>query len=472
MEIDGGAATGLIIQHELKMFEQKRTAKVNVQDELSAYVQKIREDGKVDVSLRPLDNARIEEVKSMVLEVLRASTSGRIAVGDKSAPEDIAQIIPGISKSDFKNAVGSLYRDGLVLPSHLYVKLVPQESLAAAQEAAAKIKEAVRLERIEEARNERELAGTATEHVRNDEASIFIGNLPPTIDPKTFVSAVEEVILPSNIARIRLCMDPDGKPRGFGYVELQHEGLVEQAITILKGREVMGRKLRVDFADPERKFQLAAKAERLELYGSNDEYYRRALARGQTTLRGREQRKELASGEASEGAWVKRFSEGGALAVRNGRSRDSATHASEHNSANSGPRTSSQRSGKPWDPTRPPFEATLYIGNLGYGVKEEQLRQQVERFIPPSEIASVRIIYDRETRESKGFGYVDIYTSAAAEKVSFLFILVFYVITLCLVRVWLVPWSCECKCITIGNTFGQEILVTSASVYEISVCAL
>lgn len=417
VEINEGAATGLILQDELRLFAQKRAEKVKIRDELTAFVQKVREDGKIDVSLRPLDLSRIAEVKTAVMEALQSSSSGRIPVGDKSSPDQIAELFPGMSKSDFKNAVGALYRDGLIHPSQLYVKLIPPEALPAAQEAAAKINEARRLERIEEARKERELSGAATEYVRNEDASIFIGNLPPTIDPKTFVNAVEEVILPTNIARIRLCMDIEGKPRGFGYVELLHEGLVEQAISILKGREVMGRKLRVDFADRDRRFKLAAQAERIAQYGSNDEYYR-SLAKSQTTLGGRERRKELESGEDSNSnGWVKRFGEnGGALSVRNNRNRDTDEHSGGYNS-NVGRLTGSQRSGKGWDPTRPPFDATLYIGNLAYEVDEHQLRRQVEKIIPANEIASVRVMYDRETMRSKGFGYVDIYSSDAAEKV-------------------------------------------------------
>lgn len=46
-------------------------------------------------------------------------------MGDKSTPEDIASYFHGISKKDFKNAIGSLYREGLVSPGGLVTSLVP-----------------------------------------------------------------------------------------------------------------------------------------------------------------------------------------------------------------------------------------------------------------------------------------------------------------------------------------------------------
>ncbi|MDD5382584.1 MAG: RNA-binding protein [Candidatus Margulisbacteria bacterium] len=48
---------------------------------------------------------------------------------------------------------------------------------------------------------------------------------------------------------------------------------------------------------------------------------------------------------------------------------------------------------------------TLYVGNLSWSAKEEGLRQAFEAHAP---ILSVRIITDRETGRSKGFGFVEV----------------------------------------------------------------
>jgi len=46
----------------------------------------------------------------------------------------------------------------------------------------------------------------------------------------------------------------------------------------------------------------------------------------------------------------------------------------------------------------------IYVGNMSYSVTEEDLRQAFEAF---GEIASVTIIKDKMSGQSKGFGFVE-----------------------------------------------------------------
>lgn len=59
------------------------------------------------------------------------------------------------------------------------------------------------------------------------------------------------------------------------------------------------------------------------------------------------------------------------------------------------------------------MESKLYVGNLPYTVTEDQLR---ELFSQAGQIKDVVVITDRETRRSKGFGFVEMTTQAEAEK--------------------------------------------------------
>ena len=54
----------------------------------------------------------------------------------------------------------------------------------------------------------------------------------------------------------------------------------------------------------------------------------------------------------------------------------------------------------------------IYIGNLSFDVTEEDLRQA---FDPFGQISSVRIITDRDTGRSKGFGFVEMSNDAEAQ---------------------------------------------------------
>ncbi len=46
----------------------------------------------------------------------------------------------------------------------------------------------------------------------------------------------------------------------------------------------------------------------------------------------------------------------------------------------------------------------IYVGNLGYEVTEEDLRQAFEAF---GQVTSVKIITDRDSGQSRGFGFVE-----------------------------------------------------------------
>jgi RNA recognition motif-containing protein len=54
----------------------------------------------------------------------------------------------------------------------------------------------------------------------------------------------------------------------------------------------------------------------------------------------------------------------------------------------------------------------IYVGNLSHEVTEEDLRQAFEGF---GQVASVAIIKDRYSGESRGFGFVEMPAKAEAE---------------------------------------------------------
>ena len=55
----------------------------------------------------------------------------------------------------------------------------------------------------------------------------------------------------------------------------------------------------------------------------------------------------------------------------------------------------------------------IYIGNLNYRVREEDLKQVMEEY---GVVDSVKIIKDRETGKSKGFGFVEMGNDAQAKQ--------------------------------------------------------
>ena len=55
----------------------------------------------------------------------------------------------------------------------------------------------------------------------------------------------------------------------------------------------------------------------------------------------------------------------------------------------------------------------LYIGNLPYGVTEDDIRVKFSEF---GELASIDLVTDRFTGESKGFGFIKYESNSDADK--------------------------------------------------------
>jgi len=55
----------------------------------------------------------------------------------------------------------------------------------------------------------------------------------------------------------------------------------------------------------------------------------------------------------------------------------------------------------------------IYVSNLSFNVQDEDLR---EFFTPYGEVTSAKIINDRETGRSRGFGFVEMTDNAASKK--------------------------------------------------------
>jgi len=55
----------------------------------------------------------------------------------------------------------------------------------------------------------------------------------------------------------------------------------------------------------------------------------------------------------------------------------------------------------------------LYIGNLDYAIKEENLRELFEEF---GEVTSVKIITDKFSGRSKGYGFVEMASDEQADQ--------------------------------------------------------
>lgn len=78
--------------------------------------------------------------------------------------------------------------------------------------------------------------------------SIYVGNLSYQVSEEDVAAAFSEY---GTVKRVQLPVDREtGRPRGFGFVDLESEAQEAAAIEALDGAEWMGRELRVNKAKP------------------------------------------------------------------------------------------------------------------------------------------------------------------------------------------------------------------------------
>lgn len=85
---------------------------IRVGDKISAFIKKVREDDKIDVSIHPLGVERFASITPSILDFLK-DNNGVMYLTDKSDPELIKSTF-SMSKKAFKKALGALYKARLI----------------------------------------------------------------------------------------------------------------------------------------------------------------------------------------------------------------------------------------------------------------------------------------------------------------------------------------------------------------------
>ncbi len=94
------------------IYENQIFQTVEIGDILTAYVTKITEDNRIDVSLQPVGIKQIKNAADVILNLL-TENGGELDLGDKSSPEEIYDITK-LSKKMFKRGVGGLLKSGKI----------------------------------------------------------------------------------------------------------------------------------------------------------------------------------------------------------------------------------------------------------------------------------------------------------------------------------------------------------------------
>lgn len=97
------------------IYHSETFKKISIGQSIKAYIKNIREDDKIDLSLIPqgYNRSNITDLGKKILDQID-SHNGFLPINDKSHPDEIREVFE-VSKNIFKQAVGGLYRDKLIL---------------------------------------------------------------------------------------------------------------------------------------------------------------------------------------------------------------------------------------------------------------------------------------------------------------------------------------------------------------------
>jgi len=95
---------------------------LNYGQEISGFIKKIREDGKIDLGLQRTGHQAGEDIAPQILEMLKEK-GGYLEINDKTSAQIIYDLF-GVSKKKYKIALGGLYKKRLIKVEDDGIRLV------------------------------------------------------------------------------------------------------------------------------------------------------------------------------------------------------------------------------------------------------------------------------------------------------------------------------------------------------------
>ncbi|PKL51995.1 MAG: hypothetical protein CVV37_03415 [Nitrospira bacterium HGW-Nitrospira-1] len=99
-------------RHEGMLYKNEVYRKLSIGEQLEGFIKKIRDDGKIDVTLGKGGLDDVKDARETILEKLK-NNNGFLPLSDNSTPEMIKEMLQ-MSKKLFKKAIGGLYKDEVI----------------------------------------------------------------------------------------------------------------------------------------------------------------------------------------------------------------------------------------------------------------------------------------------------------------------------------------------------------------------
>lgn len=107
--------------HEGILYKNEVFQTLEQGQEVKGFIKKIREDGKIDLSIQKSGAKAVNDLSGDILSALKEH-GGNLEVSDKSSPEEIYRQF-GVSKKRYKIAIGALYKKGMIIIEEHSIRL-------------------------------------------------------------------------------------------------------------------------------------------------------------------------------------------------------------------------------------------------------------------------------------------------------------------------------------------------------------
>ena len=229
VETQPDRAQGLILRQEVDFLKQSSNGEFDPQigDTVTGYILYTRDDGKLDVSLRPIGFERFQSASDAILTALKSSPTRTLDIGDKSSPDMIMARLPGMSKNMYKSGISALLREGAIEIKEFEMTLIPEKDRNPIESAPYSGK-------------------TPRGFKPSDVTTLFIANFPYTTTEEELAAYIEEEIGFGKLAKLKLSTDRiSGRPAGYAYANFFTPDHTAEALNKCNGIDIEGRKLRV-----------------------------------------------------------------------------------------------------------------------------------------------------------------------------------------------------------------------------------
>jgi len=104
------------------LFHSELFRPLRIGQKISGYIKRVRDDGKIDLSLQKIGYDKVDDLSKKIINVLRAE-GGFLALSDKSPASAIYEKF-GVSKNAFKMTIGTLYKQRKIVIKREGISLV------------------------------------------------------------------------------------------------------------------------------------------------------------------------------------------------------------------------------------------------------------------------------------------------------------------------------------------------------------